>query len=258
MPLLGVVPRCGRNGDKGTEKSQEAVVEAFRGIRLNLLNEYGPARPVVVAVTSPGSGDGKSFVSSNLALAFAYANYRTLLVDADLRRGALHRELKVQRQPGLTDFLAGEASVERILQTTSYRSLDFLASGTRRRDAPELMGSARMADLLADLRSRYALIVLDTAPLGAGVDAFALTTLVGSMLMVLRLGRTDREMAEAKLEVLRRLPLRLLGSILNDVRDGSEYQAYGYYMDGYELTNEHRLQPLVGSRSGSGDLRRGG
>jgi Mrp family chromosome partitioning ATPase len=115
-----------------------------------------------------------------------------------------------------------------------------------------------MADLLTNLRSRYALILLDTAPLGAGVDAFALTTLAGSMLMVLRLGRTDREMAEAKLDVLRRLPLRLLGSVLNDVREGSEYQAYSYYMDGYELTNEHRLQPLVGSRSGSGDLRRGG
>jgi tyrosine-protein kinase Etk/Wzc len=211
---------------------------------------------VVVAVTSPGSGDGKSFVSSNLALAFSYANYRTLLVDADLRRGALHRELRVQRQPGLTDFLAGEASLERILQPTAYGSLDFLASGTRRRDAPELVGSARMADLLTDLRSRYALIVLDTAPLGAGVDAFALTTLAGSLLLVLRLGRTDREMAEAKLEVLRRLPLRLLGSVLNDVREGSEYQAYSYYMDGYELTNEPRMQPLVGSRSGSGDLRR--
>jgi len=258
MAVLGVVPRCGRNGDKKTAKSQDAVVEAFRGIRLNLLNEYGPARPVVVAVTSPGSGDGKSFVSSNLALAFAYANYRTLLVDADLRRGGLHRPLKLQRQPGLTDFLAGEATCEQILQPTAHGSLDFIASGTRRRDAPELMGSARMADLLTDLRSRYALIVLDTAPLGAGVDAFALTTLAGSMLMVLRLGRTDREMAEAKLDVLRRLPLRLLGSVLNDVREGSEYQAYSYYMDGYELTNEHRLQPLVGSRSGSGDLRRGG
>jgi capsular exopolysaccharide synthesis family protein len=258
MPVLGVVPRCGRNGDRKTEKNQDAVVEAFRGIRLNLLNEYGPDRPVVVAVTSPGSGDGKSFVSSNLALAFAYANYRTLLIDADLRRGGLHRPLKLQRQPGLTDFLAGEASYEQILQPTSHGSLDFLASGTRRRDAPELMGSARMADLLTNLRSRYALILLDTAPLGAGVDAFALTTLAGSMLMVLRLGRTDREMAEAKLDVLRRLPLRLLGSVLNDVREGSEYQAYSYYMDGYELTNEHRLQPLVGSRSGSGDLRRGG
>ncbi len=258
MPVLGVVPRCGRNGDKNTEKNQDAVIEAFRGIRLNLLNEYGPARPVVVAVTSPGSGDGKSFVSSNLALAFSYANYRTLLVDADLRRGALHREMKVQRQPGLTDFLAGEAPLERILQPTAYGSLDFLASGTRRRDAPELVGSARMADLLTDLRSRYALIVLDTAPLGAGVDAFALTTLAGSLLLVLRLGRTDREMAEAKLEVLRRLPLRLLGSVLNDVRDGSEYQAYSYYMDGYELTSEPRMSPLVGSRSGSGDLRRGG
>jgi len=67
---------------------------------------------------------------------------------------------------------------------------------------------------------------------------------------VLRLGRTDRELAEAKLESLRRLPLRLLGAVLNDVRDGSEYRAYAYYMDGYELTQEPLFQPLGADREG--------
>jgi len=72
--------------------------------------------------------------------------------------------------------------------------------------------------------------------------------LTGNLLMVLRLGRTDRVIAEAKLEIVRRLPVRLLGAILNDVREGSEYSAYAYYMDGYELTNEPLFQPLAASR----------
>ncbi len=245
MSVLGVVPRCGPNGDK---KGADAVVEAFRGIRLNLLNAHGGAGPVAVSVTSPGSGDGKSFVSSNLALAFACANHRTLLIDADLRRGGLHRGLTLRRQPGLTDLLVGDTTLEQTVQTTTYPSLDFLASGSRRRDAPELMGSPAMSDLVTSLRSRYGVIVVDTPPLGAGVDALILAMLTGSLLVVLRLGRTDREIAEAKLEILRNLATRVMGAVLNDVRESSEYHAYRYYLDGYELTNEPLFQPLVGGR----------
>jgi capsular exopolysaccharide synthesis family protein len=251
MSVLGVITHLDGDPNGKGANSADAVIEAFRGIRLGVTNAHDAPGPIVVAVTSPGSGDGKSFVSSNLALAFAYASHRTLLVDADLRRGALHRQLNLLRQPGLTDFLFGAASRERVVQTTSYPSLDFLASGSRRPDAPELVASTQMAGLVTSLRSTYDVIVVDTAPLGAGVDALTLAALAGNLLMVLRLGRTDRALAEAKLQVLRRLPVRLLGAVLNDVRDGSEYSAYAYYMDGYELTNEPLFRPLAGSRQGA-------
>ena len=244
LSVLGIVPRWGRETDKKGPGSADAAVEAFRGIRLNVLNAHGAAGPAVVAVTSPGSGDGKSFVSSNLALAFAYANHRTLLVDADLRRGALHRALQLRREPGLTDLLAAAASPEQVVKATSHPSLDFLASGSRRGDAPELLGSARMADFMTKLRSSYGVIVVDTPPLGAGVDAFVLASLAGSLLLILRLGRTDRELAEAKIDLLRQSSTRVLGVVLNDVREGSEYRAYSYYMDGYEFTGEPLFQPL--------------
>jgi len=245
LSVLGIVPRCGRETDKKGPGSADAAVEAFRGIRLNVLNAHGAPGPVVVAVTSPGSGDGKSFVSSNLALAFAHLNHRTLLVDADLRRGALHRTLQLRREPGLTDLLVAKASPEQVLQATTHPSLDFLASGSRRGDAPELLDSARMADFMTRLRSSYSVIVVDTPPLGAGVDALVLASLAGSLLLILRLGKTDRELAEVKIDLLRQSPLRVLGAVLNDVREGSEYHAYGYYMDGYELTGEPLFRPLV-------------
>ena len=246
LSVLGIVPRWGRETDKKGPGSADAAVEAFRGIRLNVLNAHGdPPGPVVVAVTSPGSGDGKSFVCSNLALAFAYANHRTLLVDADLRRGALHRTLQLRREPGLTDLLVAKASPEQVLQATTHPSLAFVASGSRRGDAPELLGAARMADFMTSVRSSYGVIVVDTPPLGAGVDAFVLASLAGSLLMVLRLGKTDRELAEVKIDLLRQSPVRVLGAVLNDVREGSEYHAYGYYMDGYELTGEPLFRPLV-------------
>jgi capsular exopolysaccharide synthesis family protein len=248
VTVLGVVPRFGGNGGEKHAKNADSVIEAFRGVRMNVVNAYGTAGPVLVAITSPGTREGKSFVSSNMALAFAYAHHRTLLVDADLRRGALHRVLNLSRRPGLTDFLAGDVPPERIFQTTTYPSLDFIASGSRRRDAPELMGSPRMTDLLSRARASYEVVVLDTPPLAAGVDAFALAMLAGNLLLVLRLGQTDRQVAEAKLDVLRRLPIRLLGAVLNDVRSDSDYGAYSYYMDGYEHTNEPLFEPLVASK----------
>src|SRR5207248_2680871 len=95
----------------------------------------------------------------------------TLLIDADLRRGRLHRGLTLRRQPGLTDLLVGDTSLEQTVQTTTYPSLDFLASGSRRRDAPDLMASAAMADLVTSLRSRYGAVVVYTPPPGPRLDA---------------------------------------------------------------------------------------
>ncbi|MGH7546982.1 MAG: polysaccharide biosynthesis tyrosine autokinase, partial [Gemmatimonadales bacterium] len=238
LPVLGVVPHIGATRNGVRKHTATPVIEALRGIRLNLVHAYGSAGPLLVTVTSPESRDGKSFIGSNLALAFADANHRTLLIDGDLRRGALHRLLKVARRPGLADFLQGEATREQILHSTSYQSLYFVGCGARTSDAPELLSSAAMSQLVTSWRSQYSVIIIDSPPLGAGVDAFALGTMTGNLVMVLRLGATDREVAEAKLELLARLPVRVLGVVLNDVPQGPLYKPYAYYIEGYEAENE--------------------
>jgi len=103
-----------------------------------------------------------------------------------------------------------------------------------------------MGEVLARLRSAYGVVVVDTPPLAAGVDPLILATLTGNLLMVLRTGYSDREMAAAKLEVVHRLPVRLLGAILNDVPDGAAFRYYSYYLPGYEAADEDvRGEPLV-------------
>jgi tyrosine-protein kinase Etk/Wzc len=240
LQILGVVPhlRGLKNGRGGRESAP--VVEALRGIRLNLQHAYGAAGPIVITVTSPGSGDGKSFLSSNLALAFADAGRRTLLIDADTRRGSLHRVLNAARKPGLTDTLAGRVAADAVIQVTEYPRLSFLGGGTRLPGAPELLGSPQMTQLLASLRPGFDVILVDSPPLGAGVDAYVLGTVTGNLLLVMRTGQTDREEAEAKLDVLDRLPVRVLGAILNDAKDQRlyGYGYYSYYMPGYEYQEE--------------------
>ncbi|MBX6364264.1 MAG: polysaccharide biosynthesis tyrosine autokinase [Gemmatimonadetes bacterium] len=239
LAILGAVPHVKGSGDRLKPDEIAPVLEALRGIRLNLLHAYGSAGPLLLTITSPGSGDGKSFLSSNLALAFADLGYETLVIDGDIRRGELHRLLGVSRKPGLTDFLAGKATREEIVQPTSYPSLHVIGCGTRMQRGPELLGSPAMGQLLAHIRTKYRVILIDSPPLGAGVDPFILGTLTGHLLLVLRTGRTDRALAEAKLETVKSLPIRLLGAVLNGVEEGSVYRYHYYsYLPGYEAHEE--------------------
>lgn len=240
LSLLGTIPRAdhGRGSKRVLQVAQ--VVEAFRGIRLNLVHSFGPGGNAIT-ITSPGAGDGKSFLASNLALAFAEAGYRTVVVDADTRKGQLHHLFQKERCPGLTDALTGTRAIAEVVHPTDFPHLEIIPCGTRSSRAPELLGSAGMHRLLTDLKARHDVVIIDSPPMGAGVDAFALASLTGHLLLVLRTGTSDREMTRMKLTVADRLPIRVLGAVLNDVRYSSSpryYTGYSYYMPGYEAEDE--------------------
>lgn len=230
LSILGVIPEIRRAKGKaaGAEEASQ-VVEAFRTVRLNLAHVFPETGTITLTITSPMPGDGKSLVSSNLALSFAEAGYRTLLIDGDTRRGELHRTFGTDRRPGLLDHLASDMPWEDGLRTTSHPKLTLMPAGSRHRNAPELMGSRRMHELMAMLRGRFEVILIDSPPLAAGIDPFVLGTITGNLMMVVRAGATERDLAEAKLAIIDRLPIRLVGAVLNDVRASmSEYKYYAY------------------------------
>ena len=239
LTILGAVPAIShsRNGRFNPEDAAQ-LIESFRSIRLNLAHSYTSSGPILLTISSPGAGDGKSLVSTNLALSFAEAGYRTILVDGDTRRGELHRTFAAERRPGLLDHLAGSAGSNQIIRSTSHENLTLIPCGSRKQSGPELLGSARMSALMADLRGRYDVIVVDSPPLGAGIDPFVLGTLSGSLMLVLRAGETDREMAESRLKIIDRLPIRLLGAVLNDIRAGGGTYKYYSYLSGYAAEEE--------------------
>jgi capsular exopolysaccharide synthesis family protein len=239
LSILGVVPEIRRAKGKAASAEEAAqVVEAFRTIRLNLSHVFPESGSIALTVTSPMPGDGKSLVSSNLALSFAEAGYRTLLIDGDTRRGELHRTFGTDRRPGLLDHLAAEVPVDQILRNTSHGKLTLMPAGSRHRNAPELMGSRRMHELMAAMRKQYEVIIVDSPPLAAGIDPFVLGTITGNLLMVVRAGATERDLAEAKLQIIDRLPIRLVGAVLNDVRASMDEYKYYAYSYGYGTTEE--------------------
>ena len=246
LAILGTIPQVRHHSGSPDDVAQ--VIESFRSVRLNLMHCYQPGTTISLAISSPSPGDGKSLISSNLALSFAESGLRTLLIDGDIRRGDLHRTFGLERRPGLLDYLGGEADHTEILRPATHPQLMVIPCGTRRRQGPELLGSARMHDLMNMLRGRYEVIIVDTPPLGAGIDPFVLATATGHLALVLRAGETDRQLAEAKLQMLDRLPVRLLGAILNDVRVGEgayKYYAYTYGPTADEETAPAALAPAV-------------
>jgi capsular exopolysaccharide synthesis family protein len=236
LSILGTIPQVRHHNPTPDEAAQ--VIESFRSVRLNLMHSYVQGSSIALAISSPSPGDGKSLVSSNLALSFAEAGLRTVLVDGDTRRGDLHRTFGVERRPGLLDHLSGEADHTAILRPSTHPNLMVIPCGARRRQGPELLGSSRMQDLINILKGRYEVVIVDTPPLGAGIDPFVLATATGNLALVLRAGETDRQLAEAKLQVLDRLPVRLLGAILNDVRVGEGAYKYDAYSYGYLAGDE--------------------
>jgi capsular exopolysaccharide synthesis family protein len=249
LPILGAVPHVrqtpGKRESLGKYRGPEAdaedgakAVEALRGIRLNVHHAAGAVGPLLITITSPGRGEGKSFVSANLAYAFSAVGYRTLLIDGDVRLGGLHRPLRGIRRPGLTDILANRIPAAAAVQTTAHDRLWFVGAGSRMHRGPELLCSDGVPQLLNGFRSSYDVILVDSAPLAAGVDPYALGAATGNVLLVMRTGVTDRGLAEAKVEMLHRLPLRVLGAVLNDVRPGTAYSYYSYSLEGYEVWEE--------------------
>ena len=228
LPVLGTVPKIVQPPRRAKPEDAAEVIESFRGIRLRLQYAYSANQPLMCGVTSPEQGDGKSLVASNLALAFAEAGYRTLLIDADTRRGSLHEVFGAQRRPGLIEVLSGEVTRAEVLHATSQERLTLLPCGGRRTTNPELIASPALPALLGELVREFSVIIIDGPPLSAGIDAFAIGAACENTLMILRHSKTDMRMAKTKLALLRRLPLRTVGVVLNDVKSMGDYKYYGY------------------------------
>ncbi len=255
LGILGAVPAIRRqSGNRVLAPDETAqIIEAFRSIRLNLAHSFGDA-PIALTISSPGPGDGKSLISSNLALAFAEAGYKTILIDGDTRRGEMHRTFQSDRRPGLLDYLAGQVEIDVLPRPTSHENLELIPGGTRRQNSPELLGSPKMSRLITHLKHMYEVVIVDSPPLGVGIDPFVLGTATGNMLVVLRSGETDREMAEAKLQTLDRLPIRVLGAVLNDIRAGTGAYRYYSYLYGYAAEDESGKTNGATSKTRSGIL----
>jgi capsular exopolysaccharide synthesis family protein len=242
LDIIGAIPAV-KHEELRAQPEALQLVEAFRTVRLSVAQAADPSGRVLLTISSPNAGDGKSMISANLAQSFAEAGYRTLLIDGDIRRGELDKRFGVPRTPGLLDYVTGAATLEQVLHTTTNDKLWLMTRGTQQQRGPELLMSPVTPDLMTELQRRFEAVIVDCSPLGAGIDPFVMGAATGNMLLVLRAGESNRKLAEAKLKLITRLPIRLLGVVLNDVQMAGDFQYYSYsYSDEKEETKIPALE----------------
>jgi capsular exopolysaccharide synthesis family protein len=250
LPVLGRVSRAalGHAGlaRNGLPPMKDADFEAFRVLRMNLayLAQGNPVRSVLV--TSGLPEEGKSTVSAALASAAVLAGQRTLLVECDLRRPCFARRFGIQAEPGLTDYLLGNADPQDILQTVDLADpagvngavhadpnrtagrLVCIAGGSRVSNPAELLIGDRFTDFLENVGKAYDLVVLDGSPLLAVVDSMEILPHVDAAIVCVRVQQTTRDQARAARVALSALPERPMGAVLTGMRRGDP-DAYDYY-----------------------------
>jgi tyrosine-protein kinase Etk/Wzc len=218
----------------------DPAIEALRSLRTNLQFALTESSSNIIAIEGPAPSVGKSFVACNFAHVLAAFGERVLLIDGDLRRGILHRAFGLDRAPGMSDVLSSDVTLSSALRHTAEPNLDFLSSGTHRPNPSEMLGSARLRQLLDQASSAYDLVLVDTPPVLAVTDAALVARCAGVNLLVLRSGEHNAREIKVALKRLRHAGAPMHGIIINDALMGASrygrYGQYGYYR--YEYTGK--------------------
>lgn len=269
IPYLGPTPLFESNGvgaGKGDRASELPVLhspkstasESYRGIRTNILFSSADAAPQVILVTSGAPREGKTVTTANLAVAMAQAGSKALILDCDLRRPKIHKMFGFKKDRGMTNLLVGSDGLEKTLIHTQIPNLDLIPSGPLSPNPAEMLGAARMTELIAVLRKHYDRILIDSPPVTAVTDASILSKSVDGVVLVIRAGNTAREMVKNGLNQLQAVGAHILGAVLNAVDIGRDkyyyyyyYQYYHYYYgdDGEKKKKRHKRRKKKRSKS---------
>lgn len=233
--VLGTMPLLRGRSERrlaqmtGAQPMAPRVLEACRIVRSNLSFATMDSPAQTILITSAAPGEGKSLSALNLATVTAFDGRRVLLLDCDLRRPSQHSLNGLPLEPGFTNLLAGEASVEEAIQSTKVNNLWVMTAGTLPLNPPELLGSPEARRLLHEFKDRFDVIVIDSPPVLALTDAQVLCSQVDGVVMIVAAESTSKEEVQRAQAMLRHAGGRLLGAVFNKVRRGDATPGYGTY-----------------------------
>ena len=207
---------------------EDDAVESLRGLRTTLHFALFDAQRNSLLITGSSPGLGKSFISKNLGAVLAQVDKRVVIVDADLRRGHLHKEFGIERAPGLSEYVAGQASLEEILKTTAVPMLSAVTTGQIPPNPSELLMHPRFEVLLAELAANFDTVIVDAPPVLAVSDAAIIGRHVGATLMIARAGKHPIRELEQAVKRLNQAGVQVKGFVFNDLNVSRQNYRYGY------------------------------
>ncbi|WP_434533827.1 polysaccharide biosynthesis tyrosine autokinase [Acinetobacter pragensis] len=227
IPVLAI-----KNGD-------DIAIESLRSMRTAIHFALSAAKNNIIMISGPAPEVGKSFISTNLAAILAQSDKRVLIVDADMRRGYLHKYFNTDNQPGLADYLNGFQELNSIIKPTEIAGLSVITRGKNPTNPSELLSSAKFAALLEQLSPMFDHIIIDTPPVLAVTDGIIISQYTGVNLVIARYAKTQMKELELTVNRFEQVGVKVNGIILNDIQRATGGYGYGYnYSYGYKAAKE--------------------
>ncbi|EPH3934993.1 polysaccharide biosynthesis tyrosine autokinase [Acinetobacter baumannii] len=221
------------------KNSDDIAIESLRSIRTAIHFALANAKNNIIMITGPSPEVGKSFISTNLATIFAQGDKRVLLIDADMRRGYMHKYFDVDVKPGLSELLSGQADLQKVLHKTQVTNLDVITRGKSPTNPSEILSSNQFKELLEQLQSQYDHIIIDTPPVLAVTDGIIISQYTGVNLIVARYAKSQMKELELTVNRFEQAGVKVNGFILNDIQRASAGYGYGYnYAYAYKAQKE--------------------
>jgi tyrosine-protein kinase Etk/Wzc len=222
----------------GLEHNDDLAIESLRSLRTSLHFAFLEATNNIIMISGPSPGIGKTFVSTNLAMLLAQAGKKILLIDADLRRGAINNSLGVKRESGLSDLISNSVGLDKAIHHIDAANFDFIPTGSIPPNPSELLLHERFGQLLAALTGQYDHILIDSPPILAVTDACIIGQLASVSLMVVKSGQHPMRELEQSTKRLIQAGVSIKGIVFNDMppRSGKYGYGYGYGKYGYSYS----------------------
>ncbi|HBV3952098.1 TPA: polysaccharide biosynthesis tyrosine autokinase [Klebsiella quasipneumoniae] len=222
------------------ENPADLAIEAIRSLRTSLHFAMMEAKNNILMISGASPNAGKTFISTNLAATMASSGKKVLFIDADLRKGNVHKILGSNNDNGLSDYLSGRVSLEKVITTVTKGNFDYIPRGQVPPNPAELLMHPRFNELISQVSKLYDLVIIDTPPILAVTDAAIIGRYVGTTLLVARFEINTTKEILVSIKRFEQSGVNVKGCILNGmVRKASSYYGYGYNHYGYAYSEKN-------------------
>ncbi len=211
------------------EKPKSVISEKFRGIRTNILFSTADNDVQTIVFTSEKPAAGKSTISANVAITYAQAGYKTLLIDGDMRKPSQHYLFNTDNMDGFSNLIINKTDYNKAIHKTDIVNLDLLTSGPIPPNPSELIGSEKSLEVFDYLRNEYDFIIIDTPPVNTVTDAQLFSEIAKYVVYVVDVQKNDRNAIKKGKELIEKAGAKILGVVLNKAPEDKSSSYYYYY-----------------------------
>ena len=252
LPILGIIPKVKKLDSVSkshivTSTTNRHVTENFRSMLSYLKINDQTKNSNVFLLTSTVPSEGKSFISSNLALSFASNGEKVLLLDGDLRLPNVAKSLQLENESGVLDYIQGEGTFDSYIAKEVYPNLDVLPSGGKAKNPTAILNDNKFESMLLQLRDRYDKIIIDSPPLAAVSDSFNIVPLVDAIIYVMKYDSVKKSLANLSIRRLWESKTPLLGAVLNNVSLGLSHYYYSQYSANKKYSAYYMQESYLGN-----------